>query len=575
MSFNTYYQDELTWLRDMGREYARAHPEAAGLLAEAGSDPDVERMLEGFAFISGRLRQKLDDELPELTHALIDALWPHYLRPVPALALLQFEAVRAGDKEVRRIARGTPVDSIPVDGTRCRFHTVYPVEVPPLRLASLTLRSTQPAALTVKLRLSDGVKAAQLPGLGLKSLRLHCAGPLAIAAGLHACLTRHCTGIIASVEGRKVALPPTALRAVGFQTDEELLGTAPGSFVGFALLREWFAYPQKFLFVELSGLEALSALGDAGEIALEFALDRVPDGLPQVSEANLLLGCTPAVNLFAHEAVPVTYDPRRSEFPVIPAGDDPSHYEVVSVDAVLGLVPGEERPRPIPRLLRDGRAPDAGAAGHIPCRRPAPDGGTRLTVAIAGRPAGVEALSYAVTCTNGRLTQALAPGDINLPTDKMPPGVRFRNLAKPTPGVPPPLGGQLEWRLIAHLGLNWRTLADVEALRSVIDLYDVRALADHQARQAHRRLLDGLVAVSAAPDTQVADGALLRGVRVEVQVKESHFDGEGALHLFASVLDEFVAQYAGLNSFARLRVVGTDSGLELSFPPRLGRRRLI
>lgn len=576
MSFNTYYQDELTWLREMGREYARAHPEAAGLLAEAGSDPDVERMLEGFAFIAGRLRQKLDDELPELTHALIESLWPHYLRPLPSIAMVQFEPARPNDKEMRRIPRGTPIDSAPVDGTRCRFHTAYPVELPPLRIGGLQVRAHQPASLTVRLKLAEGVKAAQLPALGVRALRLHCAGPMAIAGGLHLCLVRNCTGVSASGGGRRVELPRGCVREVGFEPEDALLGPAAASFAGFALLREWFAFPHKFLFADLTGLEALAGLGDAGEIELAFALERVPDGLPQVSEANLLLGCTPAVNLFQHEATPVAYDPRRTEFPVVPAGSDPTHYEIASLDAVHGLVPGEDRPRVIPRLFRGGRAPEPGAAGHVVRRRPAlTGGGTRTEVAISGRPAGVETLSFAVTCTNGRLPQALAPGDLNLATDKVPPGVRFRNLAKPAPAAAPPLGGQLEWRLLAHLGLNWRTLADVETLRSVIDLYNVRALADQQARNAHRRLLEGLVEAAARPDTTVADGALMRGVRVDLRVRESSFDGEGEAHLFGMVLDRFIAQYAGMNSFTRLVLAGAEGGLELPFAPRLGQRRLV
>lgn len=574
MAFNVYYQDELTWLRDMGREYARAHPEAAAMLAESGSDPDVERMLEGFAFIAARLRQKLDDELPELTQAMIEALWPHYLRPLPALATLQFEAMRANDRELRRIPRGTPVDSTAVDGTRCRFVTAYDVEVPPLRLVGLAMRAHQPAVLSLRLRLGDGVKAAQLPGLGLRRLRLHCVGPAAIAAGLHVCLLRHCRGVTAVAGPQRVALPGLP-RPVGFGADEELLGPAPASFAGFALLREWFAFPAKLLYVDIPGMEALGALGDAGELTLECALDHVPDGMPQVSEANLLLGCTPAANQFPHEAVPTAYDPRRSEFPVIPAGT-PGHHEILAVEAVHGVAPGEDRPRPIPRLFRGGRAPEPGAPGHVVRRRAALTGpGHRLEVAISGELPGVEALSYTVVCSNGRLPLALAPGDISVATDRCPPGVRCRNLAKPTAPVPAPLGGQLEWRLLAHLGLNWRTLADVESLRSVLDLYDPRAAADQQARQAHRRLLDGIVGASSRPDTAVADGALVRGVAVELALRESHFDGEGDLHLFAMVLDEFVAQYAGMNSFTRLLVRGSEAGLELRFAPRLGRRRLV
>lgn len=576
MAFNTYYQDELTWLREMGREYARAHPEAAGMLAESASDPDVERLMEGFAFLSARLRQKLDDELPELTHALIESLWPGYLRPIPAMAVVQFEPARVNDKEIRRIARGTPVDSAPVDGTRCRFQTAYDAEVPPLRIVGLTMRSVQPASLTLKLKLSDGVKASQLPQLGLRRLRLHCAGPMAIAAGLHVSLIRHCTAITISAGTKRVALPSRCITPVGYAPEDAVLGQAPASFSGFALLREYFAFPQKFLFVDLNGLEVLGQFGEATELSIEFALERVPDAMPQVSDANLLLGCTPVLNLFPHEATPLSYDPRRTEFPVLPAGDDPAHYEVVSLDGLQGLVPGEDRPRPIPRLFSGGRAPEAGVAGYVLRRRPSMGGqGIRLEVALSGRLQAVETLSFQVTCSNGRLPQALGAGDINGVTDRCPPGVRLRNLAKPTLSVPPPLGQQLEWRLVAHLGLNWRSIADVETLRSVVDLYDARALVDHQARQAHRRLIEGIDAVAALPDTAVADGALMRGVRVDLRLKEGNFDGEGDLHLFASVLDEFVSQYASLNSFTRLSVAGTDRGLEYRFTPRLGRRRLL
>ena len=56
--FNKYYQDELTYLRELGKEFAAAYPAIAPLLAERGADPDVERLLEGVAFLTGRIRQK-------------------------------------------------------------------------------------------------------------------------------------------------------------------------------------------------------------------------------------------------------------------------------------------------------------------------------------------------------------------------------------------------------------------------------------------------------------------------------------------------------------------------------------
>jgi type VI secretion system protein ImpG len=154
---NKYYQDELAYLREMGQEFARANPQGAHFVGEASSDPDVERLLEGFAFLTARLRQKLENELPELTHSLLELLWPHYLRPIPSTTIIQFEALPQAAKEVRTIPRGAELHSIPVDGTPCRFRTVSDVTLAPLILETLTLRKDATPQLKLRFRLPDGV----------------------------------------------------------------------------------------------------------------------------------------------------------------------------------------------------------------------------------------------------------------------------------------------------------------------------------------------------------------------------------------------------------------------------------
>ena len=110
MSFNHYYQSELTALRQLGRRFAERSPALAPYLGQAGRDPDVERLLEGFAFLTGRLRQKLDDELPELSHSLMQLLWPNYMRPLPAFSILQFDPLgQPGPNERLSIDRANTV----------------------------------------------------------------------------------------------------------------------------------------------------------------------------------------------------------------------------------------------------------------------------------------------------------------------------------------------------------------------------------------------------------------------------------------------------------------------------------
>ena len=189
MSFNRYFQEELLYLRDMGKEFADAYPKLAPFLAGKGNDPDVERLLEGFAFIAGRIRQKLDDELPELTHTLLSLLAPNFLRPLPATSILKFTPMLGAVTEKKTIEAGTDIDSVPVDGTPCRFRTSYPVDLYPLHLEKIELENIGAGArLKLRLKLHQGIA---LDKIKLDNLRLHLNAELPISQLLYRALLEH------------------------------------------------------------------------------------------------------------------------------------------------------------------------------------------------------------------------------------------------------------------------------------------------------------------------------------------------------------------------------------------------
>ncbi len=193
-SYNQYYQDELTFLREMGKEFAEKHPAVAHFIAETGSDPDVERLLEGFAFLTGRIRQKLDDELPELTHAMMGLLWPHYLRPIPSMAILEFEPQKTlrGAYLIPRIK--TEVESGPISNTKCRFRTCYDVELLPISIDDAVLEGNQ---IRVKFRLLNGV---QFQALNINKIRLRIHGDPLVQYALYIKLCRHIQKIVIRAE---------------------------------------------------------------------------------------------------------------------------------------------------------------------------------------------------------------------------------------------------------------------------------------------------------------------------------------------------------------------------------------
>ncbi len=578
---NRYYQEEVAYLRELGREFAAAHPDAAPMLSSTSSDPDVERLLEGFAFLTGRLRQKLDDELPELTHALLDSFWPDVLCPIPAMCIVQFESSRQGERESRIVPRGTPIDSVPVDGTRCRFLTAWDAQVLPWKLSDLTVRAGSTPVISFRIQLAEPL--VKIPPY----LRLHLTGPGAVVGGLLSAFLRHCTGVTAIAGNKRISLPRP--QAVGFGKDDRLLDVDGSSDPGLSCLRDWSALPQAFHFVDLPGLDRLvgapgqsqGGLGPVLDLTIECQLERLPNGLPAVHIGNLALGCTPAINRFPGEADPVVLTLERRDHRLRPAGDRPDHREIHSITHVIGQVRGESRPRTYRPLFSAAPGAAAAAGGYLTRRRPAVVGsGTdcflRLSRSASDSPdpKQIETLTISVRLTNRHLPQALAAGDLRESTPQTPPGVRFRNLAPPTSAISMAPDGSTLRRLIAQLAGRYRTLADPVALREILELAHVRIRADQQARQSVARLGEAITAARTTAATLVRDGVPLRGVDLLIELKEDHFENEGDLHLFARLLDEFLAHGAALNSFTRLGIDGSG-GDRFRLAPRLGRHRLV
>lgn len=587
--YNRYYQEELTFLRELGREFAEAHPDAAHFLGDRGSDPDVERLLEGFAFLTGRLRQKLDDEFPELTHSLFGLIWPHYLRPLPAVTIVQFLPLPGAVRERQRIARGVKLDSVPVEGTVCRFATTTDVELDPLEVQDAVLEPTPGggSVLRISLATTSGVKLSQLR---LDRLRFFLAGDPAVVSALYALLSRHTAGIRVQSMARGAALasynlPPGAVRMGGFSEDEALFPYPKTSLPGYRLLLEYFLFPSKFHFFELTGLEGAADLGGEDRFEIQVRFSSQPPAILRVAPENLQLACTPAVNLFASEAQPILVEHDKTEYLVRVQGRDPNHHEIYSIDTVTGYSQAASEGRVYPSFvsfLHGGESRGQGEALYHHVRmKPAVVGeGTESYLSFysfAGESQlpPVETVSVRLTATNRRLPRALRVGDVSVPTSDSPGFARFRNITGLTPSAPPPLSGDLTWRLISHLSLNAFSLARPESLRSVLSLYNFPALYDQQASRAHQLRLEAIQKVEARPENALFQGAPARGLHTIIELSEEKFAGEGDMILFGSVLDEFLALYATLNSFTRLTLRGLRSGEVYSWAPRLGRQILL
>jgi len=578
--FNKYYQEELEYLREMGAEFSRANPSAAPFLEERGADPDVERLLEGFAFLTGRLRQKLDDEFPELTQSLLQVLWPHYLRPVPAMSIVQFDPLANRAQPGQPIKRGAEIESVPVDGTSCRFRTCFDVNLALLsvRSADLEIPSGSVGALRMKLQPTAGAKGDSLGGAPLR-LFLH--GEPAATHALYLYLTRYVKQIVVSPQGGETrTLPPNALRGAGFGADECLLPYPVRSFPGYRLLQEYFALPEKFLFLELDGVNS-----GASSFELLFDFTRPADDSLRATADNFRLNCTPVVNLYSGESMPLRVDHRRVDYRVRPDGVDPEHSEIFSVDRAVGWEKGTSNQREFPAFesFHHG-ATETTEAGIIyyavRLRESVLDNGVDTQVAFvsAGGESAMpptETVVMNVTCTNRGLPAKLRVGDLSKPTASSPAFAQFKNITSVTPGTPPPTGPGLQWQLISNLALNYLSLTSADALKSVLSVYNFRALRDRQTARQHELRLAALQKLQTFPDESFYRGAPTRGTRVEIDLLEKNFAGEGEMVLFGSVLSEFLGLYCTLNSHTRLLIRGVENGEIFEWSSKVGQQPLL
>ncbi|WP_286786599.1 MULTISPECIES: type VI secretion system baseplate subunit TssF [Pseudomonas] len=596
MSFNHYYQSELTALRQLGKRFADRSPALAPFLGQAGRDPDVERLLEGFAFLTGRLRQKLDDELPELTHSLMHLLWPNYMRPLPAFSMVQFDPLKRPGPAVS-VPRNTPVESRPIEGVTCRFRTAYATSVFPLELTGLDY-SVKGGGALLSLRVemcADG----HLGEIALSSLRLHLCGDRYISQLLYLGLLRHLEGIqlvFLDAEHRPLeddhsqmlsplSLNASQVQAVGFSESEALVPYPLNTFRGYRYLQEYFAFQDKFLFLDLLGLERLNPLlgeriGEARGFEVRFDIRQAGVQRIRPTLDNVRLHCTPVVNLFQHDAIPIRLDGKQDQYLLLPAELDSRHCGVFSVDRVTGWKPGGMGYQEYVAFESFEHDPSFDvplARPHYSVRQQPSLLGDGLETYLSFGLRDLdqhETLSVELTCTNQNLPSQLRAGDICLPSEDTPEFLTFRNIGSVTSSYAPPVHRDFLWKLISNLSLNYLSLTNVEALKVILETYDLPRHYDQQAEKVSRRLLGGLEAISHQHVDRLLRGVPVRGVRTELVMNPDGYLGEGDLFLFASVLNEFLALYASLNSYHELHVRSTQ-GEVYRWTPRMGQQPLL
>jgi type VI secretion system protein ImpG len=612
-----YYNRELQFMRETGAEFARSYPRVAarlGLDELECADPYVERLLEGFAFLAARVQLKLDARHPQFTQQLMELVYPGFLAPVPAAAVVEImpDLEEGSLKEGVLIPRGSSLKTPLGKGERtsCEFRTAQNVTLWPLTVTDakylsgtgavsaqgLTVDSRTRAAIRLRLASSGGVPIAQLP---IDSLTFYVKATPGIASRIYEQAHANCIGVRvrSGPDQKETVLPASCVVEVGFDDSAAMLPPARAGFGGFRLLQEYFMLPERFLFVGLTGLAGALRACSATEVEITLLLDRVQTVLENALDASQFrLNCTPVVNLFPKTCGRLELHGRDVEYHVLPDRNRPQDFEVYGLEKVTGIAregggnfpiapfysaahrsaANEDRAyytlqrRPRLASMRQARTGERTSYLGSECFISISDTAGRFERGEAPQ-ADVEAL-----CTNRDLPihASFGKGRTDFLLETGAPVAAIRCITGPTLPRPAPTWGESSWRLVSHLSLNYLSIESqgIELLRDFLALY-----ANPNDSVAARQI-EGLKGISVSPVIRrmplpgpISHG---RGLGITLTLDDAAFEGTGLLPLSA-VLERFCGRYVSLNSFTQLRLLSTTRGEIKQWPVRIGSRHIL
>jgi type VI secretion system protein ImpG len=617
------YNGELAHLRAMGAEFAKEFPKIAGRLGgldefQQCQDPFVERLLEGFAFLAARVQLKLNAEFPRFTQSLLETVYSHYLAPTPSMCIVQFEPDlnEKGLADGFLIPRGSSLYSMlgQSDQTKCEYQTAHDVTLWPIKvsqanyytreLPSLGLPNLPDVKAGIRIRIQS---PAGLPinQLKMDSLTLHLVGVGEAPMRLYEQFFANAAAIVVQPATKPIkwqrVLDAFCIRRVGFENKEKLLPYDARSFQGYRLLHEYFAFPQRFMFVELADLGGAIQRCDENQLDIVILFRELNAGLEGVVNAdNFRLFCSPAINLFEKRLDRILVSDKFSEFHVVPDRTRAQDFEVYKITKVVGYGARSDQlqeflPFYLAKDLGDSgtgsyyvvnRVPRSLAQGPgLHGRRSRTYAGSEVYLSLVdstGAPysddlkqLGVEAL-----CTNRDLPihMPIGVGAYDFTMDETAPYTSIRCLGAPTAPKPSYAEGETAWRIINHLSLNYLSLTNTNEREGASALRDILRLYGSTADLQTRKQIDGVRAISCRPTTRriITSGsiAFARGLEVTVTLDEASFEGSGVF-LLGAVLEQFFARYVSINSFTETVVKTLERGEIMRWTMREGLRPIL
>jgi len=557
-----YYRRELSYLRAQGEDFAFRHPKVAQRLALSGgesADPDTERLIEAFAFLSARVHRDLDREFPQVAGALLENLCPSLTQPVPSMTVVQMslDATQGRVTSGLPVARGSLLQANGSDGHPCRFQVAWDTLLWPLQVSRAKLEDSRTLLLEI-----SGEGGLDLGELEIENLRFHLSGELMSTMALHELFISGLEQVDILADGGRTLhrLGPGSFVECGFDEGQEVIPRPGHAHPAYGLLQEYFVFPRKFQFFDLRGLRG--RLGRASSFSLRLVFDRAARALSSVTAETFKLGCVPIINLFALTSEPIVIDRRRHEYFLMADRQRESGTEIHSVVSVIQSGPQAQRPVVMPSVYTADASDTAQSDLYWVSRREMSlrkdIQGTDMFLSFVDRTnvrqVPEEPVVFAeLLCTNRRVAEQMPPG-VRMLGVGLSGTLLIRTLYQPSPQRDPVMASRALWALVSLLRLNHRSLVDgttgVQTLREILLLFAGDSARDQSQVRGIKRLQAS--AATAQLGGQTWRG-ICRGTQVTLEFDLDAFAGNSPLVL-AGVLARFFALYTTVNSFVQVKV---------------------
>lgn len=591
MVFNDYYKKALTSLRTQGAEFSKRNPALSTYLSKEGQDPDVERLLEGFAFLSGRLQQQLDQELPEVAHTLVQLLWPNYIRPIPSYSIIQYDSIKDDTTNIKIKKHTEVLSKIKPNVIQCKFRTTYDTIIMPFNLKDINYYTHgEKASLELNMKMTA---SGTLEDLIFNNLRVHLSGSKFIAQDLYLILTKFVEKIEIDIFSKdneslkKIEIDKNSIVPVGFESSEYIVPYPRNVFDGYMLLQDFFCFKDKYLFLDIKNLKEIknidsSLLKESREFSLKITFSKKITNSVSPKKENFSLYCTPVINLFETDSVPIRKNQAEDEFIVIPSNLNKEHSEVFSIENVRGWVSSKNTYQNyLP--FESFEHIDEENEYYSSKIKLSVDGDRTHTYLRFSATSGIEVnvnnanatVSVKILATNKNVASNLLLGDICIAnTLSSTSNISFKNITIPSASYPPPISGDFLWRVISNMSLNYLSLDNIKTLRSIIETYDFLGVYDKKQKEKTNMILKGIESISYETCEMIDKGLPIRGTAIKLKIDSSKFSSIGEAYLFCSVLNEFFCLYSNINSFHKLSVQMQNNEL-FEWPIKLGSQTLM